>query len=130
MNLFVEKELFQWEKNRYVYLSLEENDPTITYMQFYNSKSTHGPEILLQSGKAKIPNYLLADGVPVMAIACTGTKGNTKPIMRKEFKVIKRARPDYYYEDNDDPGSDTPDVPDVPGDDDNKDIIYDGGEET
>ncbi len=135
MKLIVEKELFQWEKNRYVHLISQESDPTITYIQFYNSKVAYGPEVPLKSGKAKIPNSLLVDGVPLTAIACTGTKGNTKPIVRKEFNVIRRARPSLYYEDLED--SDEPDIPDVPDvpeqpdspGQDGKDVVYDGGEE-
>ena len=136
MKLTVDKELFQWEKGRYVNLILEQGDPTITYIQFYNGKNSYGPEIPVESGRARIPNSWLAEGIPIMAIACTGSIGNTKPIIRKEFNVIKRARPAYYYEYSDSSAPGVPDIPNIPDtpeppDDDetNKDIVYDGGEE-
>lgn len=122
--LYIEKELFQWEKNRYVYLSKEENN--ITYIQFYNSKSKTGPEILVEGNKVKIPDYLLEECLPIMALACVGKEGETQVISRREFKVLKRAKPALYVDDSDEP--ETPDTPDDP--DTNKDIIYDGGEET
>lgn len=122
--LYIEKELFQWEKDRYIYLSQEEN--RITYVQFYNSKSKVGPEIAVKDNKVKIPNYLLEECLPIMALACIGQEGETQVISRREFKVLKRAKPELYVDD-----SDEPDIPDVPGEDDSdKHIIYDGGEET
>ena len=45
-----------------------------------------------------------------MAVACVGSKGKTQVIGRREFRVIKRAKPDDFTEDN-------------------KHVIYDGGEE-
>ena len=125
--LYIKKELFQWEKDRYIYLSQEENG--ITYVQFYNSKSKVGPEIAVKDNKVKIPNYLLEECLPIMALACVGQEGETQVISRREFKVLKRVKPELYVDDSDEP--DIPDVPDVPGEDDpDKHIIYDGGEET
>lgn len=116
MNIVLDKELFQWEKNRYVYLTANPDEPKISYIQFYNKVSSSGPEIQVMDGRAKIPNYLLREFYPIMAVACTGSHGNTKPIFRKELRVIRRARPEYYYEDEEGSGSEN-------------DIIYDGGEE-
>ena len=32
MKLWIEKELFQWECDRYVHISLNESDPKVTYI--------------------------------------------------------------------------------------------------
>ena len=109
MTLSIDKELFQWEKDRYVLV----NDNSITIVQFYNKKSKYGPEIPVENGKAMIPNYLLKEHLPTIAIACTGSIGETQVISRREFKVLKRIRPEYYIDD----------------DDTSKDVIYDGGVE-
>lgn len=108
MTLVIEKELFQWEKERFVIV----NDEQVTCVQFYNKKSKYGPEIPVENGKAKIPNYLLKENLPIIAVACSGPSGNTQVINRKEFKVLGRAKPEYYIDD-----------------DPSKVIIYDGGME-
>lgn len=110
MKLWIEKELFQWEKNRYVHISLDESDPQITFMQFYNEKSGSSPEIPLENNKAEIPEYLLKDCLPIMVVACAGEKEDAYAIGRKQFKVIKRPRPNSYF-------------------DTDRYVIYDGGEE-
>lgn len=113
MVLSITKELFQWEKGRYILIKTDENDPRISCVQFYNQKSKYGPEIPVEDGKAEIPNYLLKESLPIVAIACTNDFGETQVVTRREFKVLKRAKPEYYIED----------------DDTSKDIIYDGGVE-
>ena len=120
MVLKIEKELFQWEKDRYVFIELEETDPKITCIQFYNQKSKYGPEIPIEEGKAKIPNYLLKESLPIMAVACIGSIGETQVVGRREFKIIKRIKPENYINDSDDPND---------PDNTNKEIIYDGGVE-
>lgn len=113
MKLRIEKELFQWEKNRYVFVDRTNNEPQISHIQFYNSKSVHGPEIPIENGKAKIPNYLLKEYLPIVALGCIADSEGTQVICRKTFKVLRRARPEFYI------------------DEDNaiKDVIYDGGVE-
>ena len=110
MKLWTEKELFQWECDRYVHISLNESDPKVTYIQFYNELSELGPEIPLKNNQAKIPDYLLTESLPIMAVACIGSKGSTQVIDRKQFKVVKRAKPEQFIEEG-------------------KHVIYDGGEE-
>ena len=110
MKLWIEKELFQWETERYVNVSLNDSDSQITFIQFYNNENDKGPEIPLEDNKAKIPDYLLQESLPIMAVACAGSKGKTQVVGRREFRVIKRAKPDNYMEDD-------------------KHVIYDGGEE-
>lgn len=58
-----------------------------------------------------------------MAVACIGIEGDTKVIARKEFRVIPRIKPEFYEDDE------IPEGPDIPEDTD-KEVIYDGGEET
>lgn len=120
MKIWVDKELFQWEKNRWVNVETSENESEITYVQFYNKKASYGPEIPLENNKAKIPDYLLKESLPIMAVACIGSLGETQVIGRREFKVIKRVKPENYVE--------NPSDPDDPNGS-NKDVIYDGGVE-
>lgn len=114
MKIFIDKELFQWEKNRKIYIELSEKDIPITYVQFYNSKSKNSPEVKVINNTATIPNYLLQESLPIMAVACSGAVGEGYVIGRREFKVIKRAKPEFY-------------VPD--SDEEVEHIIYDGGME-
>ena len=39
MKLWIEKELFQWETERYVNISLDSSDSQITFIQFYNNEN-------------------------------------------------------------------------------------------
>lgn len=109
MTLTIEKELFQWEKDRFVIVK----DEQITCVQFYNKKSKYGPEIPVKEGKALIPNYLLKEDLPIIALACTGPSGRTQVKNRREFKVLSRTKPENYIDD-----------------DTVVEIIYDGGMET
>ena len=130
MKIFVEKELFQWEKNRYVLLEVDTATEELpTFAQFYNSKMSVSLENPVIDNKVKIPSQLLEQDIPIMVIICSGTFGNAHAISRKEFKVIKRARPGVGFGNSAEPDEpDEPDIPDIPSGD--KDIIYDGGEET
>lgn len=121
MTLRVKKELFQWEKNRYVYVDSTGLAQNIFCVQFFNGKSKYGPEILVEEGKAKIPNYLLKECLPITALACFVEDGENQVLTRRTFKVLARPRPEHYIEDDDD-NNDNDDNTD-------KEIIYDGGEE-
>lgn len=114
--LSIDKELFQWEKGRYV--NVQNSNPIITTVQFYNKKSKVGPEVDVVDGKAQIPNFLLKDNLPIVALACVDDENGTKVISRRTFKVLARVKPEFYVDDNDEPS-----IPDTPG----LDIIYDGG---
>lgn len=118
--LSIDKELFQWEKGRYVTVHEVEGRPKITTVEFSNKKSSYGSEVLVVDNKAQIPNYLLKDKYPILALACIEDSEGTKPITRKVFKVYERPRPEYYVDD-DEIGTEE----DIPG----IDIIYDGGVE-
>ncbi len=118
MTLKIEKELFQWEKGRYVLVSSSQNDPIISCIQFYNKKSKIASEIAVENNKAQIPNQLLKEDLPIVALACTEDENGTQVITRKVFKVLSRVKPEYYVDDE-------PIIPDEP--DTTIDIIYDGG---
>lgn len=110
MKIWIDRELFQWERKRTVNISCDAGDPEVTFVQFYNEKESFGPEVLLEEGKAEIPDILLTSCTPIMAVACTGKPGEGQVVGRKQFKVVKRVRPESYP----DPG---------------RHVIYDGGEE-
>lgn len=114
--LSIDKELFQWEKGRYV--NVDKNHPEITTIEFSNKKSNYGSEVLVVDNKAAIPNYLLKEKYPILALACTEDSDGTKVVTRKVFKVFERPKPEYYVDDDDlDVEEDIPGI----------DIIYDGG---
>ena len=69
---------------------------------------------MVVNNTALIPNYLLQENLPIMVVACSGAFGEGRVIGRREFKVIKRAKPEFY-------------VPD--SDEEVEHIIYDGGME-
>ena len=110
------KELFPWEKERYVIVT--PTTPEITTVEFYNKKSKISREVMVVRGKARIPNDLLKESIPIVASACVEDYAGTKVISRKVFRVLARPKPEYYVDDGDGPID-----PDIPG----IDIIYDGG---
>ena len=112
MILKVEKELFQWDKNRYVYVHQKDLDSDKVCIQFFNDKSRYGIESPLVDGRTKIPNFLLKENLPITALSCVVKDGETQVITRKIFKVLSRPRPEHYVDDDID-----------------IEIIYDGGEE-
>lgn len=122
MKIKVEKELFQWEKDRKIIIETSPEDPVITILEFYNSGSRVGEAEVLENNEAFIPNHLLKTTKPLMVLACTGEIGNTQPIDRRQFRIIPRACPEGY----DDSDTDIPPIPDWPV---NTLIIFNGGEE-
>lgn len=115
----INKELFQWEKGRFVTLS----DDSITTVEFYNKKSEHSEEVKVKEGYAQIPNKLLKEALPIIVSACTDDRNGTKVFSRKTFKVLARPKPEFYVDDDDPIIPEDPDAPDIPG----IDIICDGG---
>lgn len=114
MKLKIDKELFQWEKNRKVEIVYEDDqEKKPTSIQFYNAKASYGPNVLIENNSAIIPNYLLAQNLPIIAAACLDSEDESIVLTRREFKVLKRVKPELYQDE----------------DDTSKDIIYDGGEE-
>lgn len=107
--LSVDKELFQWEKDRYV--NIMTTNPIITVVEFSNKKAEESISVLVTNNKAKIPNQLLQESIPIFALACTGQPGTTKVVGRKQFRVLKRKKPTDYTEDI----PDAPDIPSEPG---------------
>lgn len=113
MIILIEKELFQWDKNRFVNVKLEEDDTVPTHLQFYNKKSREGKVISFEE-KVKIPNSLLKESLPITILACyrDEEEEEEKVLYRREFKVLARPRPENYVDD-----------------DEFIEIIYDGGME-
>lgn len=119
MILKIDKELFQWEKNRFILLEKQDNEPKISCVQFYNKKSKISIEENIVDGKVKIPNQLLKENLPIVALACIKDNEGTHVITRRTFKVLSRVQPEDYFDD-----SQSPDEPDS-----DRHIIYDGGVE-
>lgn len=109
MKIKIDKELFQWEKNRKVNIEASSDEPVITVVEFYNPQSKVADAVEVENGEAEIPNYLLKVPYPIMAVACTGKIGNTQAVDRREFRVIKRLRPENYIDEGGAPES--PSIP-------------------
>ena len=115
--LNIDKELFQWEKDRNIFVL--ENSPQITIVEFYNKNSQNSIRKYVSEGKVRIPNSLLKESFPITALACVEENEEAKVIFRKVFKVLARPKPQGYVDD--------PDIPDDPDLD--KEIVFDGGVE-
>ena len=109
MKIEIDKELFQWEKNRYIIFSSE---ITPIFFAFHNQKSKYSIEVLPKENKVYFPNLLLKEALPITVEMCIGELGEGQVIARRTFKVLKRARPENYLDDEE-----------------ISYIIYDGGEE-
>lgn len=113
ITISIDKELFQWERNRYVFIDFNTQDINPTFVQFDNKNSKYGKVVPIYENKAKIPDSLLEEKLPIMANICIGSEKDMQVIARREFKIIPRAKPDSY--------TDQEDI--------YKEVIYDGGEE-
>lgn len=109
----IDKELFQWERDRYIFVDFNAQEVKPTFVQFDNKISKYGKVVPIQENKVKIPDSLLEEKLPIMANICIGSEKNMQVVARREFKVIPRTKPDSYI------------------DQENvyKEVIYDGGEE-
>lgn len=118
--LKIDKELFQWEKGRSVYM--EPLNPDVSVVEFYNEESVNSKESMVINGAAHIPDELLQNDLPITALACSKNMNGTRVVARQTFKVFARPEPEGYT-----PGStpDDPSKPAIPG----IDIVFDGGEE-
>lgn len=110
MKIQIDKELFQWEKNRYINFSFQDQNPS--YFTFHNPKSKMSLEVFPQGNKVKIPSNLLKEALPITVEACIGDVGEGQVIGRRVFKVLKRPRPENYIDKEEEIY-----------------VIYDGGEE-
>ena len=113
MKIIIDRELFQWDKNRCVSVQFDNNEESPSILQFYNKKSSKAKECVFSKDKNIIPNELLKSGLPVTVLACLAEGEETKVLCRKEFKVLARPKPESYVDD-----------------DLAVEIIYDGGVET
>lgn len=120
MTLRIDKELFQWEKNRFLFIEQNKIDPIVSYVQFYNKNSKKSLREPIVNNEALIPNSLLKENLPIVALVCTDDSDGEQVVTRKVFKVLGRPKPEHYIDDDQE-------NPDGPGAD--IDIIYDGGVE-
>ena len=82
------------------------------FFVFHNQKSKYGIEVFPEGNKVYFPNSLLKDSLPITVEGCIGKIGEGQVIARRTFKVLKRARPENYLDDEE-----------------ISYVIYDGGEE-
>jgi len=92
MTIKIDKELFQWEQNREVFVDFDKDETQTYYIQFFNPKTQQSPLTQITEGRALIPNELLQFCLPITALICT----ETQVLARKEFKVLKRPKPEGY----------------------------------
>lgn len=95
-------ELFQWEKERYVYIE-QDGQEQVYCVQFYNKKSTVAEEGYVIDSKVQIPNKLLQQSIPITVIACGEQGDGTHVLARKTFRVLPRVKPASYIDEDDEP---------------------------
>lgn len=97
----IERELFQWEKERYVIVKPLELIKDVYCLQFYNKKSKSAlEEFVKNNNRVKIPDILLTQNIPITVIACSKEGEGTQVLAYKTFKVLPRLRPESYSEDD------------------------------
>lgn len=99
----IDKELFQWELNRQALVT----NPSISFVYFYNKNSQNSKKENILNGIVNIPDTLLKENLPIVALCCDKNK---KVVGRKVFKVLSAKRPEDYVDPED-----------------YLEIIYDGG---
>lgn len=102
ISISTKTELFQWEKERYVFFEQNGQEQAI-YAQFYNSKSKVAEESEIVDDKAKIPNKLLQQNIPITVIACGEQGDGTHVLAHRTFRVLPRVKPISYVDDDDEP---------------------------
>lgn len=118
--LKIDKDLFQWEKGRYLIV----NDNSVTTVEFYNAKSKNSIEVSLWNGRAVVPSKLLKEALPITALAIVKNESESRIIFRDTFKVLARPKPESYVDEDEPVDPDAPDPgPIIP----DSNIIFDGG---
>ena len=92
MTIKIDKELFQWERGREVFVEFDEDEPIAPYVQFFNCKTAIAPYSPILNGRSGLPDNLLEVAYPIMVLICS----EEKVFYRKEFKVLKRPKPEGY----------------------------------
>lgn len=100
ITISIERELFQWEKERYVFLEPSELANQVYCVQFYNQKSKIAFEDFPEDNKVKIPNSLLTYKIPITVIACSEKGEGTQVLAYKTFRVLPRVKPESYSEED------------------------------
>ena len=92
MKIKIDKELFQWEQNREVFVDFDKDPIKPQYVQFYNLNTKTSPLVELYNNRAIIPEDLLQIPAPITVLACT----DSQVLARQEFRVLKRPKPEGY----------------------------------
>lgn len=97
--LFLDKELFQYERGRYLCIDERVSDK-IDHVQFYNTDSSNTQIVSItaledNSKIAYFPDNLLTENYPITAIGCKYDEetGSYWGVTRKQFSIIPRPRP-------------------------------------
>ena len=71
MRIYTDKELFQWEKDRKIYIESSIDEPVISILEFYNANSKVGEKqedgtykIIVENSKALGSTYITFDPKP------------------------------------------------------------------
>lgn len=98
--LELDRELFQWEKDRILLIKPNTNLDQIYCVQFYNNKSKFSEEVTPQDDIVKIPNILLTQNIPLTAVICGKEGEGTQVLGYKTFRVLPRLKPQSYQDDD------------------------------
>ena len=91
MNIKINGDLFQWEKNRIISVDFNRDKQNL-YAQIFNCKTDVCELIPILDNSILIPDKLLEQPYPITVIICT----EDQVISRKEFRVLKRPKPSGY----------------------------------
>lgn len=98
--LQLDRELFQWEKDRILLIEPNTSLEQICCVQFYNKKSKISEESIPEGNKVKIPNILLTQNIPLTAVICGVEGEGTQVLGYKTFRVLPRLKPQSYQDDD------------------------------
>ena len=92
MEIKIEKNLFQWEKDRKVFIECNKTDYPSLYVQVFNTKTIAAPLIPLTTDYIIIDDKILEQPLPITVLVCS----EERVFARREFSVLKRPKPDGY----------------------------------
>lgn len=88
----IENNLFQWERDREVFIDFDKTKYPTLYAQIFNAKTVSAPLIPLADNRIFIPDEVLELSIPITVLICS----ESKVVARKEFCVLKRPKPTGY----------------------------------
>lgn len=90
MEIKIEKNLFQWERNKKIFINYDKTKYSSLQVQVFNAKAKTAPFIPLINDYIVIDDKILEESLPITVLVCC----EETVVARKEFCVLKRPKPD------------------------------------